>query len=80
MMSSMIRSSIERSARAPVPFVDGLRRQSAQGILRHAQPTPSIDKQLGVLLDHRVLGVGQDHHHLVFGERIERGQTRADVR
>ncbi len=64
-----------QSARARA-FGDGLGRQGAEGILGHVQAHAFHREELGVLLDHRVLRLGQDHHHLVFRQRIERGHDR----
>ena len=76
MMSSMIRSSIERSARAPVPLVTACAARARKRILRHAEPHAFHREELGVLLDHRVLRLGQNRNHLFFGQRIERGHDR----
>ena len=59
-----------------MPFRHRLGGQRTQRILGHAQAHAFHREQLGVLLDHRVLRLGQDLHHLVFGQRIERGHHR----
>ena len=50
--------------------------QGAQGVLGDGEIHPFHGEQLRVLLDHGVLGVGEDQHQFVLRERIERGDHR----
>ena len=69
-------SMIERRPRAPVLRASALRAIAASADGRISSSTPSMREELLVLLDQRVLRLGEDLHQRVFGQLAQRGDDR----
>ena len=80
MTSMSTRSQMERKPRAPVPCSTASLRDGAQGVVRRRRARTSRSSNMrGVLLDERVLRLGEDAHQIVLGQAASSERDHRDT-